>query len=1091
MQSKRRDDTTAPLQNDTVKNTNTSCTQNRCRCRLLVLHGNRQTGSLLLGRMDKLRKRLAKQFQMELIAIDAPFVVVALHSPSTAATDPPNHDNHQDDYEGEQRAASSQQLLRTWWHRYPHENTYEGLEESIQSVRETWMGPPHPEKQQPVGSSPNQIPYVGLLGFSQGARLAHLLAVLHQRYSMQNRKDDFLPGLQFVMLVAGYDTPIPNNLMMFENNTYFLQKEEKITIPSLHVWGRSDRLILPEQSESLVRNHYDSTTTVVHVHEGGHHVPMRAENIRAYLDFIQTHMTTSPQTSSSSSFTPPHTSVSSSSSSSIAISTNTTTPKSISVIATSRTKTITDNGFVPLPMEEPDAETALQQQEEVEALQAIFPEEIRLLSRVTHHNEDATVQYEHPIAYEIDLKPSSEADDDKTDMIGIWPPHPIRLRVKYPPRYPSSAADHEQQQQLPIFQLIHDNDGLQFTSSQVHACMHMIHTAAQQENGNPCVLSCLYAAREYFESGAMKTTTTTYTTSGDEGVVSGFENDTEEETAATTTTTITTIPSASADRIRTCNLQGLRIAERLLQNANEWNKYDEDESSGSSSIGKGGSWLYTIGLVGKPSAGKSTLFNAATGFARQKQRTESKSNSNNNNNESSADSSMALLGGAAVAPHPFTTIDPNVGYCWVPAPKGSCPEEDYNTDLQTHLSIGSTHGRDAFGRRLIPAQLKDVAGLVPGAYQGRGRGNQFLNDLTDADVLIHVLDASGLADSEGNVVVVSNDNSPDQNEILHPKNDMAWIRNELVEWVYSNLLRKWDIVRRKGRTKLTGMFSGYGQPQAMSMSVLQAVEKFMEEEEGRDRALEHLDQWDEGDLHRLVSAFLGVRFPIALAMNKNDLPSSQHHVDEILESLPIHGTHVGTPLSARNEMLFIRRHMEESMNGNSNSPRHSGKKVEKQESSLGTWNCLQSAMSLRKPIMIFPVTDFISYSPLPGLFKYATTDPSLPSRGMIACLQASGGCAPSEWDDTANQYLASKPHSKKTHSGVALRDTILMKPGSTVEDVFLTLKRLGALSGEFVRAEAAGALGVPAKPIPKYQVVSRKNCILKIMTNRRTNWQNS
>jgi hypothetical protein len=1034
--------------------------------------------------MDKLRKRLAKQFQMELIAIDAPF----FHT----STDPDETD------ETETTNAESVSL-RTWWHR--HANTYQGLEESIQLVRDTWRMRSH----NPFSEDNNEpIPFVGLLGFSQGARLVHLLAI------KQQQNDQFLPGLQFVILVAGYDAPLPDNFVFEENNNNN-NEIRRIAIPSLHVWGRSDRLIHPEQSESLVRNYYVQTTntTVVHIHEGGHHVPMRAENIRAYLDFIETHLSTTTippsSSSSSSSSTLPDTTATSaiSSPSSIANSRNTTPMKPTAVATSKTTKTppTTSTTNASWRWEEPDEETALQQQEEVEALQAIFPEEFHLLSRVQSSN--ATEQYEHPIVYELDLKPTSDAANDTGTE--VWPPHPIRLRVTYPPQYPSADNsnndddDDEPIQRIPMFQLIHDNDGLQFTSSQVHACLQRIHTAAQQENGNPCVLSCLYAAREYFESGAMKSSTTDV-----EGVVSGYDNDTEDEDTAVATTMNTTIPSASAKRIRSCNLQGLNIAKQLLQHANEWNKSDSaDESatmSSSSSSGKGGSWLYTIGLVGKPSAGKSTLFNAATGFARQKQRTaESKSNNNTNNGSSAEPSSMTLLGGAAMAPHPFTTIDPNVGYCWVPAPKGSCPEEDYYQSITTQqslqalsdgLSIGSTHGRDAFGRRLIPAQLKDVAGLVPGAYQGRGRGNQFLNDLTDADVLIHVLDASGMADSEGNVVMVSNGNPPDQNEILHPKNDMAWIRNELIEWVYSNLLRKWDIVRRKGRTKLAGMFSGYGQPQAMSISVLQAVETFMEDEEGRDRALEHLDQWDEGDIHRLVSAFLGVRFPIALAMNKKDLPSSQHHIDEILESLPVHGTHVGTPLSARNEMLYIRRHMEESMKG-SNSQLQNGKELEKEEVPLGTWNCLQSAISLRKPILIFPVTDFTSYSPLPGLFKYATTDPSLPSPGMIACLQASGGCAPSEWDDTAKQYLASKPHSKKTHSGVALRDTILMKPGSTVEDVFVTLKRLGALSGEFVRAEAAGSLGVPAKPIPKYQVVSRKNCILKIMTNKRTNWQNS
>ena len=45
--------------------------------------------------------------------------------------------------------------------------------------------------------------------------------------------------------------------------------------------------------------------------------------------------------------------------------------------------------------------------------------------------------------------------------------------------------------------------------------------------------------------------------------------------------------------------------------------------------------------------------------------------------------------------------------------------------------------------------MKDVAGLVPGAYQGKGRGNAFLNDLVNCDVLIHVVDASGKTTSSG------------------------------------------------------------------------------------------------------------------------------------------------------------------------------------------------------------------------------------------------------------------------------------------------------------------------------------------------------
>jgi hypothetical protein len=161
----------------------------------------------------------------------------------------------------------------------------------------------------------------------------------------------------------------------------------------------------------------------------------------------------------------------------------------------------------------------------------------------------------------------------------------------------------------------------------------------------------------------------------------------------------------------------------------------------------------------------------------------------------------------------------------------------------------------------------------------------------------------------------------------------------------------------------------------------------------------------------------------------------------------------------------------------------------------GTLDCLQSAIALCEPVLAFPVVDHQSYAPLPGLLKFATSDPSLPTSGMIACLLAAGGTAPSEWDADTRQYAATKAHRKKEagkdDETQPLRDAIMMKPGSTVNDLFLTLKRLGALSGEFVRAEASGDVGSAAKPIPKHEIITRKNRIVKIMTNKRTTWQHT
>lgn len=618
--------------------------------KILILHGSRQTGQLLLGRMDKLRKKL-QRMDVQLVAPDAPF-------------------SHPQDGN-----------LRQWWAKRT-ENHCEGLEESINMLKALWN---------------SDSSFEGILGFSQGARMAHLVATTAEHDA------NAFEGLKYVIMVAGYDVPLPNEWDSLDN---------ELRVPSLHVWGKADRIITPDQSKAVMK-HYRNPQH--HIHEGGHHVPMRAANVMTYLDFInesRTSSTSDGNAHAASSSAPIH-------EKQAASATPTTTP-------------------------EPDEETAMAQQDEVEALSAIFPEEFTLLSKQLDDE-----RYQHPIRYRIHLP--------ECDGVGTWPPHPISLQVEYPPDYPT--------QSLPRLSLQHENNMMEFSSGHVQMCLTAIQEAAEAECGMPCVLPCVYAAREFFESGGME-----------EAVADVMVEESQAEADSGEAVHSSTIPGTAllkpvtAERIQECNLQGLEIARALLQD----NAFDP---------GKGGSWKYTVGLVGKPSAGKSTFFNAATGFARQR-----------NDNENA-------IGGATMAPHPFTTIDPNVGYCLVPAPEGACPEED--EDDSTLADIGTTHGRDSQGRRLLPVMLKDVAGLVPGAYQGRGRGNKFLNDLTDADVLIHVVDASGVADTEGNNVVAYAEDGEKSTGGSHPLEDLSWIRNELVEWVYSNLMYKWDSIKRRGRSKVS------------------------------------------------------------------------------------------------------------------------------------------------------------------------------------------------------------------------------------------------------------------------------------------------
>jgi hypothetical protein len=349
-------------------------------------------------------------------------------------------------------------------------------------------------------------------------------------------------------------------------------------------------------------------------------------------------------------------------------------------------------------------------------------------------------------------------------------------------------------------------------------------------------------------------------------------------------------------------------------------------------------------------------------------------------------------------------------------------------------------------------------------------------------VLIHVVDASGTADAQGNKTVTDDDVDDDRTSgLTNPLDDLAWIRNELVEWVYSNVAAKWDTIRRKGRAKLSGMFSGYGGLRdAEIQNILTQLGHYLDEKYQRDHALDHLGAWDQGDVHRLVSAFLGVRFPMALALNKCDLPSSQGFAKDIQDSLPIHGAHAGTPMAAQEEMMFVRNHL-----------KHENVTTQEAKGAVSSptnvWSCLTSAMSLREPVLVFPVSDMTTYAPLPGLNRSAAESASLPSAGMIRCIQAAGGtCSLTCWDEFQQAYVVP---SKDKSSSQKLRDVLLMRPGSTVEDVFILLKQRGALGGDFVRAEAKGNIDDQAKPIPKLEVMGKKNRIIKIMSNKRTAWQ--
>jgi ribosome-binding ATPase YchF (GTP1/OBG family) len=159
--------------------------------------------------------------------------------------------------------------------------------------------------------------------------------------------------------------------------------------------------------------------------------------------------------------------------------------------------------------------------------------------------------------------------------------------------------------------------------------------------------------------------------------------------------------------------------------------------------------MITLALAGKPNCGKSTFFRAAT------------------------------LAHAEIANYPFTTIDANFGVGYV---RTKCPCKELGLVCQ------ACHDGDRF----VPVNMIDVAGLVPDAHKGRGLGNQFLDNLRQADAILHIVDASGSADSEGN---------PLEPGAHDPAVDIAFLQFEMTMWVYGILDKHWAKLHRQAQSK--------------------------------------------------------------------------------------------------------------------------------------------------------------------------------------------------------------------------------------------------------------------------------------------------
>ena len=242
-----------------------------------------------------------------------------------------------------------------------------------------------------------------------------------------------------------------------------------------------------------------------------------------------------------------------------------------------------------------------------------------------------------------------------------------------------------------------------------------------------------------------------------------------------------------------------------------------------------------VGIVGKPNVGKSTFFKAAT------------------------------LAEVEIANYPFVTIKPNEGVAYLKVP-------DVAREFGKVSNPRTGYVLDKF--RFVPFKLIDVAGLVPGAHEGKGMGNQFLDDLRQADVLIHVIDLAGSTNEKGESVEPGSYN---------PAEDVKFLETELDMWYLGILNKGWQkfartVVQEKQDIclSLATQLSGLHVTEDLIIEVIETLQL--------DKEKPHY--WTEDDLKRMAVKLRQRTKPMVIACNKIDMPNAGKKLQELQQQFP-------------------------------------------------------------------------------------------------------------------------------------------------------------------------------------------------------------